>query len=396
MVHQETSTNDTKNGDDMKIGFLTIIGFIGAALSLNSPARAADLPASTKAQLKNMKLDESIMAGLDEELAMPQAWFEGAKKEPPVQLLATWNPAEWTVLSESFRARYPSIKIEYVRSSRDNRQVQALLAYKQGRFVADVITSFSSIYQDLKSVNGLVDLRELPSFSKGIPESVDPDGLWAAERITYWCIAYNTDMVKIADLPKDWDDLLTNPFWRNGNFGVSNTPAGWMTVLYQANGAEWARNFLTRLFVEVKPQRRNEGRDATVQLTAAGEQAAVTPSGDYRVREFAKRGAPVSFHCPSIVPMAPAQIGILRGSPAANGSKIFLDWFLSKEGQIGLHTATDAVSAHKDFQRPEFINYPEQVMNPSKKIVVDTLDMGVLDELQQLWTKGWNNELPGQ
>jgi ABC-type Fe3+ transport system substrate-binding protein len=114
------------------------------------------------------------------------------------------------------------------------------------------------------------------------------------------------------------------------------------------------------------------------------------------VREFAERGAPVSFHCPSIVPMAPTQIGILRGSPAPNGAKIFVDWFLSKEGQIGLHAATGAVSAHRDFQRPEFLNYPEQIVDPSKKIAVDNLDMTVLDAVQRLWTLGWNNELPGR
>jgi iron(III) transport system substrate-binding protein len=380
----------------MKIGFPTIVGVVCASLSANPVTRAAELPNTTKAQLGHMKFDESIMAGLDQELVMPQAWFEGAKKEPPMQLLGTWSAEEWKVLSESFRVRYPSIRIEYVRSSRDNRQLQVLLAYKQGRYVADVITSFSSVYKDLRSANGMVDLRELPNFFTGIPESYDPAGLWASERITYWCMAYNTDLVKKTDLPKDWDDILTNPRWRNGNFAVSNTAAGWLTALYQANGAEWTRNFMTRLFVDVKPQRRNEGRDASVQLTAAGEQAAVAPSGDYRVREFAERGAPVSFHCPSIVPMAPTQIGILRGSPAPNGAKIFVDWFLSKEGQIGLHAATGAVSAHRDFQRPEFLNYPEQIVDPSKKIAVDNLDMTVLDAVQRIWTLGWNNELPGR
>jgi iron(III) transport system substrate-binding protein len=380
----------------MKIGFLASIGIVCVSLSMNLPTRAAELPATTKAQLKTLKLDESVLARIDKELEMPQAWFEGAKKEPAVQLLATWSPEEFKVLSESFRARYPQIKIEYVRSSRDNRQVQMLLAYKQGRYVADIVTSFSSVYKDLREANGLLDLRELPNFSTGIPESIDPNGLWASERLTYWCIAYNTDMVKKADLPKDWEDLLTNPYWRNGNFAVSNTPAGWLTVLYQAKGAEWTKNFMTKLFVDVKPQRRNEGRDASVQLTAAGEQAAVTPSGDYRVQDFAKSGAPVSFHCPSIVPMAATQIGILRGSPAPNGSKIFLNWFLSKEGQIGLRTAVGAVSAHKAFQRAEFLNYPEQVKGPGKKVVVDTLDTAILDEVQKIWAQGWNNELPGQ
>jgi iron(III) transport system substrate-binding protein len=380
----------------LKAGFLTIVGIACASLAANSLTRAAELPETTKAQLRNMKLDPSIMAVLDEELVMPQAWFEGAKKERPVQLLSTWSPEEFKVLSASFRARYPSIKIDYVRSSRDNRQVQVLLAFRQGRYVADIITSFSSVYKDLQDANGLVDLRELPNYMKGIPGSYDPAGLWASERITYWCMAYNTDLVKKADLPKDWDHILTNRRWRNGNFAVSNTAAGWLPALYRAKGAEWTRDFMTRLFVQVKPQRRSEGRDASVQLTAAGEQAAVAPSGDYRVRQFAERGAPVSFHCPSIVPMAPTQISILRGSPAANGAKIFLNWYLSKEGQIGLHAATGGVPPHKDLQGPQFLNYPEEVANPDKKVSVDNLDMTTLDELQKIWTLGWNNELPGQ
>ncbi|MGE5538657.1 MAG: ABC transporter substrate-binding protein [Gemmatimonas sp.] len=380
------------------MGFRVPSAFVAFAViaCLATSALSADLPASTKKQLAKFKLDESLMSDIDKELAVPQAWIDAAKKEPPVQVLATWNPSEWKELAQSFFARYPTIKIDYVRSSRDNRQVQTLLALKQGRYVGDVITSFSSIYKDLREMNALADLRELPAFAAGMPDSVDPEGYWAAERITYWCIAYNTDLVKPSDLPKDWDDILTNPFWRDGHFAVSNTAAGWMTVLYKEKGRDWARNFLTKLFLEVKPKRRNEGRDASVQLTAAGEQAAVTPSGDYRVAEFAARGAPVSFHCPSIVPMAAAQIGLLKGSPAQNGGKVFLNWFLSKEGQLGLHAANGAVSAHKDLQIPALLNYPDQVRNPAKKVVVDDLDMAVLEELQQLWTKGWNNELPGQ
>jgi iron(III) transport system substrate-binding protein len=380
----------------MRIALPTVLAAICAAPMACSLALAAELPATTKAQLREMKLDESIMAGLDQELVMPQAWFEAAKKEPAVQLLGTWSADEWKVLSASFRARYPAIKIDYVRSSRDNRQVQTLLAFKQGRYVANIITSFSSVFKDLKDANGLLDLRELPNFGKSVPGSYDLDGLWAPERITYWCMAYNTDLVKKADLPKDWDDLLTNRRWRNGNFAISNTAAGWLTALYLAKGRQWTTNFMTRLFVDVKPQRRNEGRDASVQLTAAGEQAAVAPSGDYRVHEFETAGAPVSFHCPSIVPMAPTQIAILRGSPSINGAKIFLDWYLSKEGQIGLHAATGAIPAHKDLQGPQFLNYPNEVAGPGKTVAVDNLDTAILDELQQLWARGWNNELPGQ
>jgi iron(III) transport system substrate-binding protein len=380
----------------MKIVSLAIIGFCCALLTSLPPARAADIPASTKKQLEHFHLDESILSGLDKELAVPQAWIDAVKKEPPVQILGTWNPPEWKVIVQPFQERYPFVKTEYVRSSRDNRQVQSVLALKQGRYVADIISSFSSVYQDLKDADGLVDLHQLPTFGNAIPGAYDPNGLWVAERLTYWCMAYNTDMVKKEDLPKDWEDLLTNPYWRNGHFAVSNTASGWLTSIAIAKGLDWTKTFMTRLFVEVKPQRRSEGRDASVQLTAAGEMAAVAPSGDYRVDDFASHGAPVSFHCPSIIPSAPAQLGILKGSPAPNGAKIFLNWVLSKEGQIALRAATGSVSAHKDFQRPDFLHYPDEILDPNKKVVVDDFNLKTLDELQKLWTQAWNNELPGQ
>jgi iron(III) transport system substrate-binding protein len=383
----------------MGIVRLAAIGLCcGLCCTLLAPVslRAADLPPSTKKILDKFHLEPSVLDGLDKELTLPQTWTEGVKKEPSVQILGTWNPPEWKIISGPFQERYPSIKIEYVRSSRDNRQVQSLLAFKQGRYIADIISSFSSVYQDLKDNDGLADLRDMPTFGNALPGAYDSNGLWVAERLTYWCMAYNTDMVKPENLPKDWEDLLTNPYWRNGHFAVSNTVSGWLTSLAEVKGLDWTKNYMTRLFVEVKPQRRNEGRDASVQLAAAGEMAAVAPSGDYRVDDFASHGAPVSFHCPSIIPSAPAQLGILKGGPAPNGAKIFLNWFISKEGQLASRAATGAVSAHKDFQRRDFLHYPDEILDPSKKIVVDDFNLNTLDELQKLWTLAWNNELPGQ
>jgi iron(III) transport system substrate-binding protein len=372
-----------------------VVVFCGMMAVLNS-TNAADLPDSTRRQLKAVDLDESFMDGLDRELNMPAAWIAGVKREPPVKILGTWDTAEWKVLSESFIARYPFVQVKYARSARDGREMQSVMAFSEGRYVTDILTSYSSTYAELKKANALADLRELPNFHEEIPGAYDPDGLWVGERISYWCMAYNTESVKKDDLPKDWDDLLTNGFWRNGKFAVSNTPVGWLTSLYAAKGKDWTENFMTRLFVDVKPQRRKEGREASVHLAAAGELAAVAPSSDYRVRQFSERGAPVGFHCPSIVPSSPEWIGILRGSPAQNGAKIFLNWFLSKEGQLGIHVATGSASPHKDFQRPEFLNFPDEILDPGKKIIIDPFDPQAYGDLQKLWTIGWNNQLPGQ
>ena len=63
------------------------------ALSLVSGlgASAADLPKDTKAALAALKLDPSILNGLDAELAVPKAWIDGAAKEDGVVILGTWR-----------------------------------------------------------------------------------------------------------------------------------------------------------------------------------------------------------------------------------------------------------------------------------------------------------------
>ena len=379
----------------MRTGIALAIGLAIACLGSSPAARADELPAPTKKFIAKLHLDPALLAGLEEEVQMPPPWLEAAKKEPPAQILGTWTPQEWREMTEAFRLRYPEVKIDYVRSSRDNRQVQMLVAYKQGRRLADVISSFSSVYDDLLAMHGLVDLRDLPNFKKIAKGAYAEDGTWVGERNTFWCMAYNTDLVKKQELPREWEDLLTNPFWK-GKLALSNAPAGWLPAIWRSKGEAYGRRFLTRLFTEVQPVRRSEGRDATAQLTAAGEQAASVPSADYRVKEFADRGAPIAFHCPDIVPAAPAQLGLLAGGKSEHNAKIFLNWLLSKEGQIAMNVVVAEVPVHKDFQTTQFVPFPDEVFDKAKTLVEDDFDMKLLDRIQQLWTLGWNNELKRQ
>ena len=371
------------------------IGRLACAFLLSAfaaHALAADLPATTRRQLAAMKLDPSILAGLDQELVVPEAWKEGAKGEPPAQILVTWSPEQFRKIVETFHIRYPMAKVEAARSSRDARTTQVLVAYKQGKYVADLISNFTQSYDDMVAIGALADLREIPNFSHVAPGLSDPHGLWVAGKTTFWCMSYNTDQVKAAQLPKSWDDLVTDPFWRN-HLAITNSAAGWLPPLWHAKGNDWGRAFMTKLFTRVKPQQRIEGRDASAQLVASGELASVMPSGDYRARQLADLGAPIGFHCPDIVPLGLGQMALLHGSPAPNNARLFLNWYLSKEGQLAMHVETGDGPVHRDFQRPEFASYPEVVFSQNRKIVLDPIDHPVIAEVEDLWSKGWNHEL---
>ena len=75
----------------LRIGFAALL--IGA-LAI-SPAVADDLPKSTVKMMQEKKLDLKLLDGLDKELAMPQAWIDGAKKEKVLRVGGTWENVGW-------------------------------------------------------------------------------------------------------------------------------------------------------------------------------------------------------------------------------------------------------------------------------------------------------------
>ena len=53
---------------------------------MSGTVQGADLPKATQKTLKKLKLDASILEGIDEELKVPQKWIDGAKKEGAVTI----------------------------------------------------------------------------------------------------------------------------------------------------------------------------------------------------------------------------------------------------------------------------------------------------------------------
>ena len=245
-------------------------------------AAAAPLPKATEAMLKKLKLDASILANIDKELEVPKAWLDGARKEGKLRVFSTFDPGQFETLARPFKERYPFINTEYSRASHEDRAVRTLVAYKNKRIVTDIITGLGGSYFMYKEVGALDDMRVIPNLKNNPPETVDSEGLWVGMHMRYWCMAYNTRQLKKDDMPKRWDDILTNPKIRNGNLAIGNRPQLWALSLWKSNGEKWTKEFLSKLFNEVKPQLRREGMNAMLELLAAGEFYATIPSAEYR------------------------------------------------------------------------------------------------------------------
>jgi iron(III) transport system substrate-binding protein len=365
---------------------------VGVAFALGAlvhSASAADLPAATQAALKQVKLDPSIMAGLDDELNIPKEWLDKAKAEGAAKVLGTWDPQEFQKMEPVFRARYPGVKINYARSSRYDRAITTLMAMQDGRYVADVIVSFNRSYSEFVKANALMDLRELPAFQGLAPGMRSEDGLWVGSKITRRCIGYNTERVKDPkDLPQQWDDFLTNPRWRDGRLAVVNSYTVWLLPLWQSKGEAWATNFLTTLKNEVQPQLRKEGENAALGLVAAGEYDAIIVAAEYRTAQRQKKGAPIGFHCPTPITTAVSSMAVMRGSPNQYAAMIFVNWAISKEGQLLSFAGSGQAPTHKAFlERPEFEYFPDTIHG--KEIAFADVLGDDQDNVQKLWTTVW-------
>ena len=350
---------------------------------------SAPLPKSTEEMLKKLKLDPSILANLDKELEVPKAWLDGARKEAKLRIFSTVDPGQMDVLSRPFKERYPYVNIEYSRASHEDRAVRTLVAYKNKKIVTDILTGLGGSYFMYKEIGALDDMRMIPNLKNNPPETVDPDGLWVGMHMRYWCMAYNTRSLKKEDMPKRWDDLLTNPKFRNGNLAIGNRPQLWSLSLWKANGEKWTKDFLTRLFNDVKPQLRREGMNAMLELLAAGEFHATIPSAEYRTFKKNLDGAPVSYHCPEPVPIAVSEMGILKGAPNINSARIFINWFLSKEGQIAQYVADYAPPVHKDLRRRDFVPFAEEILTKKGAFRDPVIEVEIQPKLLAFWDELW-------
>lgn len=351
---------------------------------------AADLPKATQKALTAHKLDASVLEGVDKELTVPKAWLDAAAKEKDVIIFGTWNEREFNAMAAPFKERYPFVNLRYNRTGTAGRGTKVLVALGEGRVIADVLTSIADATFQFIEMKALADLRDLPTFKSISGDYVASDGTWASFKLSYRCMAYNTDKVKKEDLPQTWDALLTNPRWRNGNLALSDHPNAWLLNLWGDKGEAWGENFTRRLFEEVQPQKRKEGMTQLTALTVAGEFDANIPSPEWVAQKYAVKGAPIGYHCPAPVPVNTSQIVILEKSPRKNAARLFVNWMLSREGQLLQYTETFAVPVHKGLQSPSFLPFAETIVGKPAIVRDDSLLGDPLQKkVQDMWGAYW-------
>lgn len=373
----------------MRFRAIITLAAIGLMTILATAATASELLNTTKAILQELKMNPSVLDGLDAELAVPADWVEKARQETKLRVYGTWDVPEYNAYSKAFRERYPFIDIAYTRATRQDRSMRPLIALREGRVVVDVISGLGSNIFAFREQDALMKIDDLPGFKSTLTDLKDPEGLWVGHQLNYWCTSYNTKTVKAEDLPKEWDGFLDGAKWGHGRIGIGNRPNLWLLPLADVKGQAWANGYARELFSRTRPQLRKEGMNAMINLVIIGEIDVAIPSAQYRLGELKEKGAPIAWHCPDPVPTAVQIVGAIKQTPNPNASKIYINWLLSREGQLAQYAAMEGAPSHAALQSPDFITFADQLAGKKKAFRSPNMVEEDWPELLANWDKIW-------
>ncbi len=250
-------------------------------------------------------------------------------KSPNRVLLYTSVPQELaTQFANAFMKKRPDIRVEIYRAG--STEVGAKIAAERevGGIRADLLwLADAPVYYDLRKRGEL--FAYVSPEAKAIPADLkDPKGLFTAGRLINMIIAVNTEVMPLKEAPKSWKEFpdagkkaaMGNPLYSGSNFVT-------VAAFVQKDGWGWFERARTKGVAVV----RGNSEAATA---LAGKEFAVAMTLDYIVAGLIKKGAPLAIVWPSDGAISvPSPIAIIKGTKNPNGSKAFVDYVLSKEGQ---------------------------------------------------------------
>ena len=273
---------------------------------------------------------------------------ESARAESDVVLYSSLNNEQIVTLVEAFKKKYPAIKPSFYRGTSERVLQRVITEARAGRFAVDVFTSAGFQVQLMKEA-GLTQRFVPPEASAYEDGFKDPDSHWVNVHSLLNTMGYNTQLVRPADAPKKYEDLLASK-WQ-GRIGVNLQDPEWYVNLQRRMGKEKARGFLKALAAQ-QPGLR-DGHNISAQLLAAGEFHVVTNSYAHILARIKGQGGPVQyvFDEPVITYVHP--VALAKSAPHPNAGKLLMSFILSAEGQRMLREQ-GRIPGHRDIDPKVF------------------------------------------
>ena len=306
------------------------------------------------------------------------ALYENAKKEGTVTFYTSQVGVAEQQIAQAFKKRYPGVAVEVVYAGGGVLFERIKAEAAAGREQADV-----HLQSDLPLMERLREADLLAQYNapeaSAYPAGYHKNGYWTGIADVVDLLIYNKMKVKPADLPETWGNLL-DAKW-SGRIASVNIGGG---------GLPWAQFYFLRKtidpdywtkFAAIKPI-MFDGGGAVANAVASGkvDLGILGSSVSYGAIQD---GAPLAEILPKDgVPGVIFSIAVLKAAKHPSAARLFVNWYLSKEGQEALVRVRGVNSPRKDVAAPA-----GRVSNGGVRIVVPTVEE--MEPVRAAWTKEW-------
>ena len=339
---------------------------LGAASALGLLAAAAgDRAWAQDNSARNREI--YLYKGADREARL----LEGAKKEGQVTVYTSLNTKDSGPITEAFEKR-TGVKVVLWRSSSEKVLQRAVTEARAGRFLCDVIETNGPEMEALHREKLLAEFFS-PHFSDLPPAAFPKHRNYVATRFNFFTIGYNTNLIKPADVPNSYADLLHPRF--AGKLALEASDTDWFAAVVKGMGEEKGLAYFRKL-AETRPQIRS-GHTLMAELVSSGEIAIAASLYNHNIERLALRGAPVKWKALAPTYGRPNAIGMVPRAAHPHAALLFADFMLSLPGQTLLKERNRVPSSLAvDTQLNKF---PFEMIDP-----IITLDEA--DKWDKLWS----------
>jgi iron(III) transport system substrate-binding protein len=316
----------------------------------------------------------------------------GGDKRTPLVVYSPHGKDLLQYYEQAFEKTHPSVDVQWV--DMGSQDVLDRLRSERANPQADVWFGAPSETFTRAANEGLLEPYR-PSWAAQLPdEAHDPKDLWYGTYLTPEVIAYNSEIVSAADVPKDWDDVL-DPKWKGKIIIRDPIPSGSMRAIFgaiiirelkrtgsTAAGFDWLRRLdaNTKEYV-ISP---------TMLYQKLGQREGVLSLYDMPDIETLRKTTkyPIASQIPSSgTPLLVDGIAIVRGTRHAAAAKEFYEFVTTPQALQAAAQRFVRMPARSDISADSL---PGWIREARAQIKPMALDRQLLADSLDSWMKYWD------
>jgi iron(III) transport system substrate-binding protein len=253
-------------------------------------------------------------------------------------------------IAKLFREQYPKIEAVVERAGSERVFQRINQEYSANIKNVDVVNSSDASHFLHWKQQKLLASHTPPDAQKFPAQYKDPDGTYFVWRATLSVMAYNTNLVKEAEAPKGYQDLL-DPKWKGklvkAHPSYSGTSLTGTYALTKALG--W--DYLEKLSKNGVQQLQST--TAPPKSIASGERAVMVDGNEYNMFIEIDAKSPVKIiYAQEGTPFVTSPTAIFAAAPHPNAARVFQNFLYTQKAQQILVDAGGARSVHPDVKEP--------------------------------------------